>query len=111
LQVTEPKPDCRRQRVRSLPHAVRLMFHGLGALDMVVCYLLNDNDAERCRISLRQKSLISVFTLDIAGRVACLTGVIQSIQFDSDRATGMGWRVEMDLSTVASTAETPKVRQ
>jgi hypothetical protein len=83
----------------------------VGAPDMHVCYLLNDIDAERCRISLRQKSPISLFTFDIAGRVACLTGVVQSIQFDPNRATGMRWRVEMDLSAVALTAATPKARQ
>jgi hypothetical protein len=77
---------------------------------MHVCYLLNDFDVKRCRTSLREKSPISLFTMDIAGRVACLTGVVQSIQFDPNRATGMAWRVEMDLSTVASTAAPPKAR-
>ena len=78
---------------------------------MHVCYLLSDTDAERCRISLREKSAVSVITLDIEGRVASLTGVVQSIQFDPNRATGMRWRVEMDLSTVASMPLAPKVRQ
>jgi hypothetical protein len=75
----------------------------LGALDMHVCYLLSDIDAERCRISLREKSAVSLITLDIDGRVASLTGVVQSIQFDPNRATGMPWRVEMDLLAVTST--------
>jgi hypothetical protein len=82
-----------------------------GALDMHVCYLLSDTDAERCRISLREKSAVSVFALDIEGRVASLTGVVQSIQFDPNRATGMPWRVEMDLSTVTLMPRAPKVRQ
>jgi hypothetical protein len=72
---------------------------------MVVCYLRDDNeiDAERCRISLREKSLITLLTLDDAGRVVCWTGVVQSIQFDRKRAVGKRWRVEMDMATVAST--------
>ena len=78
---------------------------------MQVCYLLSDIDAERCRISLREKSTVSLITLDIDGRITCLTGVVQSIQFDPNRATGMPWRVEMDLSAVKSTPQTPKVRQ
>ena len=49
--------------------------------------------------------------LDIAGSVVCLTGVVQSIQFDPNRATGIEWRVEMELSTGASKPQTPKVRQ
>jgi hypothetical protein len=71
---------------------------------MSVCYLHNDNeiDAERCRISLREKSPVTLFTLDSAGHVFWLTGVVQSLQFDPNRARGMRWRVEMDLSTVAS---------
>jgi hypothetical protein len=83
----------------------------LGALDVHVCYLLSDTDAERCRISLREKSAVSLITLDIGGRVASLTGVVQSIQFDPKRATGMRWRVEMDLSTISSLPQTPKVHQ
>jgi hypothetical protein len=73
---------------------------------MYVCYLRDDNeiDVERCRISLREKSPITLFTLDDRGRVACLTGVVQSIQFDPNRAVGRRWRVEMDLLTVASTS-------
>jgi hypothetical protein len=64
---------------------------------MSVCYLRNDSaiDAERCRISLREKSRLTIFALDSAGRIACLTGVIQSIEFDPSRATGMRWRVIM----------------
>jgi hypothetical protein len=75
-----------------------------GALNMSVCYIREDNeiDAERCRISLREKSPITLFTLDRAGCALCLTGVVQSMQFDPDRAAGMRWRVVMDLSTVAS---------
>jgi hypothetical protein len=75
------------------------------SLVMSVCYLRDDHeiDAERCRISLRKKSPITLLTLDRAGHVVCLTGVVQSIQFDPNRAAGMRWRVEMDLATVAST--------
>jgi hypothetical protein len=72
---------------------------------MVVCYLRDDNeiDAERSRISLREKSPITLLTLDHAGRVVCLTGVVQSIHFDRNRAVGTRWRIEMDMATVAST--------
>jgi hypothetical protein len=68
---------------------------------MNVCYLRDDNeiDVERCRISLRNESSVTLFTLDSAGRVACLTGVVQSIQFDPNLAGGRRWRVEMDLWT------------
>jgi hypothetical protein len=71
---------------------------------MYVCYLRNDNeiDVERCRISLREKSPVTLFTLDSGGRVACLTGLVHSIQFDRKRAVGKRWRVEMELATVAS---------
>jgi hypothetical protein len=71
---------------------------------MTVCYLRNDNeiDAERCRISLRDKSPITLLTLDSAGHVVCLTGVVQSIKFDPGRGIGRRWRVEMDVATVAS---------
>jgi hypothetical protein len=64
---------------------------------MSVCYLRNDSeiDAERCRISLRERSRITIFALDGAGRIACLTGVIESMQFDPGRAIGMRWRVIM----------------
>jgi hypothetical protein len=71
---------------------------------MSVCYIRDDSEieAERCRISLREKLPITLFTLDRAGRALCLTGVVQSMQFDPDRAAGTRWRVVMDLSTVAS---------
>jgi hypothetical protein len=71
---------------------------------MSECYLRDDNeiDAERCRISLREKSPITLITLDDAGHVVCLTGVVQSIHFDPGRAVGMRWRVKMDVATVAS---------
>jgi hypothetical protein len=80
---------------------------------MIVCYLRDDNDvdAERCRISLRERSVITLFTLDSVGRVVCLTGVIQSILFDPKNNVGKRWRVEMDLSTVASTGPRPNARQ
>jgi hypothetical protein len=80
---------------------------------MSVCYLRNDSeiDVEQCRISLRDKSTISLFTLDSAGRVACLTGVVQSIRFDPKRPFGRRWRVEMDLATVAATGPGRKGRQ
>ena len=72
---------------------------------MYVCYLRDDNqiDVERCRISLREKSPITLFTLDNGGRGACLTGVVQSIDFDRHRAVGSRWRVKMEPLTVAST--------
>jgi hypothetical protein len=64
---------------------------------MSMCYLRNDSeiDAERCRISLREKSRITLFALDGKGRMACFTGVIESMQFDPDRAICMRWRVIM----------------
>jgi hypothetical protein len=71
---------------------------------MTVCYLRNDNeiDAERCRISLRQKSPITLLTVDGAGHVVCLTGVVRSIKFDHGRTVGKRWRVEMDVATIGS---------
>jgi hypothetical protein len=71
---------------------------------MIVCYLRNDSeiDAERCRISLGERSPTTLFALDDVGRVSCFTGVVLSIHFDPSRAIGMRWRVEMDVSTVAS---------
>ena len=72
---------------------------------MSVCYIHNDVDAVRCRISLREKSLVTLFTLDGKGRVAC--GVVLSI----DRALGGGWRVEIDLATAASIDRGRKTRQ
>jgi len=77
----------------------------MGASTVCVCYLKDDNeiDAERCRISLRNKSAITLFTLDSAGRIACLTGVVQSIKFDPKRPVGTRWRVEMDMATAATT--------
>jgi hypothetical protein len=65
---------------------------------MSVCYIHNEVDAERCRISLREKSAVTLFTLDRKGHVVWLSGVVQSI----DRALGGGWRVQVDLATVAS---------
>jgi hypothetical protein len=76
-------------------------------MDMSVCYIHNDVDAERCRISLREQSPVTLFTLDRKGRVVWLTGVVQSI----DRALGGGWRVEIDLATVASAVRGRKARQ
>jgi hypothetical protein len=112
LKVTELKPDCSPlARPITVPRRQLNCSMALGALDMHVCYFPSDIDAERCRISLREKSAVSLITLDIDGRVASLTGVVQSIQFDPNRATGMPWRVEMDLSAVTSTPQTPKVRQ
>jgi hypothetical protein len=80
---------------------------------MTVCFLRDDNevDAEHCRISLREKSPITLFAVDSAGRPACLTGVVQSIEFDRHRPAGMRWRVEMDLWTAASTGPRRKTRQ
>jgi hypothetical protein len=80
---------------------------------MIIGYLRDDSevDAERCRISLRKKSPITLFTTDSAGGVVCLTGVVQSIQFDRNRAVGKRWRVDMDLATVASIGRRPRTRQ
>ena len=71
---------------------------------MNVCYLRNDSefDVERCRISLGDRSTTTLFAQDDAGRVSCFTGVVLSIQFDPAREIGMWWRVEMDVSTIAS---------
>jgi hypothetical protein len=71
---------------------------------MTVCYLRNDNeiDAERCRISLREKSPITLLTLNGTGHVVCLTGVVRSIKFDPGRTIGRRWRVEMDVATIGS---------
>jgi hypothetical protein len=79
---------------------------------MIVCYLRNDSeiDAERCRISLGERSPTTLFALDDVGRVSCFTGVVLSIHFDPSRAIGMRWRVEMDVSTVASALAKPASR-
>jgi hypothetical protein len=89
--------------------AARREFHvrRAGVMNMSVCYIHNDVDAERCRISLREKSPVTLFTLDSKGRVVWLSGVVQSI----DRALGGGWRVEIDLATVASIGRRRKTRQ
>jgi hypothetical protein len=78
---------------------------------MIMCYLRNDSaiDAERCRISLGERSPTTLFALDDVGRVSCFTGVVLSIRFDPSRAIGMRWRVEMDVSTVASANLIPPV--
>jgi hypothetical protein len=78
---------------------------------MIVCYLRNDSEieAERCRISLGDRSPTTLFALDDVGRISCVTGVVLSIQFDPSRAIGMRWRVEMDVSTIASTDLTTPV--
>lgn len=100
---------------KRLPLSPRLIaaaavgFNGsqVGALNMSVCYIHSDVDAERCRISLCEKSPVTLFTVDSQGRVVWLSGVVQSI----DRALGGRWRVEMDLATVASTGRPRKARQ
>jgi hypothetical protein len=74
---------------------------------MSVCYIHNDVDAERCRISLREKSTVTLFTLDGKGRVVWLSGVVQSIE----HAFGGKWRVEIEIATVASTDYGRKPRQ
>src|SRR5271166_5436989 len=76
--------------------AARPEFHvrRAGVMNMSVCYIHDDVDAERCRISLREKSPVTLFTSDSRGRVVWLSGVVQSI----DRALGGGWRVEIDLA-------------
>jgi hypothetical protein len=89
--------------------ATRARFNGnqVGALNMSVCYIHSDVDAERCRISLREKSSVTLFTVGSKGRVVWLSGVVQSI----DRVVGGRWRIEMDLATVASTGRALKARQ
>jgi hypothetical protein len=76
---------------------------------MGVRYLRDDSeiDAERCRASLRDKSPIGLSTSDGAGRIAYVTGFIQSIVFDASRAIGLRWRVEIDVLTVASVSSVP----
>jgi hypothetical protein len=76
---------------------------------MYVCYLRDENefDVERCRISLRDKSPTTLSTLDGADRVAYVTGFVQSIEFDPNRAIGRRWRVEINILTVASLSSTP----
>jgi hypothetical protein len=73
---------------------------------MIVYYLRNDCevDAERCRFALREKSPVALSTVDGTGRVAHVTGFVQSIEFDADRAVGMRWRVAIDVLTIASTS-------
>jgi hypothetical protein len=75
-----------------------------GRENMIVCYLSNDSEivAERCRISLSERSPMTLFAVDGAGCVAGFTGVVLSMRFDPGCAVGMRWRVEMDISTVAS---------
>jgi hypothetical protein len=108
-------PEIRLPLSPRLISAARAGFNGnqVGALNMGVCYLRDDNDvdAERCRISLREKSPITLFTLDSAGRVSWWTGVVQSMRFDPNRAVGRRWRIEMDLATVASTGRARRARQ
>jgi hypothetical protein len=76
----------------------------MGALNVALCYLRVDNeiDAERCRISARERSPITLCALDSAGRISCSTGVVQSIGPDPNGHAGMRWLIEMDLLTVAS---------
>jgi hypothetical protein len=76
---------------------------------MSVCYVRNDSevDAERCRISLRDKSPIALSTMDGAGRITYMTGFVQSIELDPNRAGGSRWRIEMDVLTVASLSLVP----
>jgi hypothetical protein len=76
---------------------------------MSVCYLRNDSeiDADRCRMSLRDKSPIALSTMDGADHVAYTIGFVQSIEFDPNRAVGMRWRVELDVLTVASLSSVP----
>jgi hypothetical protein len=108
-------PEIRLPLSPRLISAARVGFNGnqVGALNMSVCYLRDDNDvdAERCRISLREKSPITLLTVDSAGRVSWWTGVVQSMRFDPNRAVGRRWRIEMDLATVASTGLARKARQ
>jgi hypothetical protein len=70
-----------------------------GVMTMSVCYIQNDVEAERCRISMREKSVVTLFTLDSNGRVVWLSGVVQSIE----RAFGGKWRVDIEIATVAAT--------
>jgi hypothetical protein len=81
--------------------------HRAGVMSMSMCYIHNEVDAERCRKSLREKSTVTLFTLDSKSRVVWLSGVVRSI----DRAFGGGWRVAIDVATVASTGPGRKTRQ
>jgi hypothetical protein len=76
---------------------------------MSVCYVRNDSevDAERCRISLRDKSPIALSTIGGAGCVTYMTGFVQSIEFDPNRAVGMRWLVELEVLTVALLSSAP----
>jgi hypothetical protein len=67
----------------------------LRGVTMRVFYISNDSniDAERCRISLRKKAPITIFGLNVEGRAACFTGIVTSIQFDSNRHPGARWQV------------------
>jgi hypothetical protein len=101
----QKRPNSRRLAPVRMPRRLaRRVQTAHVTIVMRVCYLRDDNeiDAERCRISLREKSPITLLTLDGAGKVVCFTGVAQSIQFDPSRAAGMRWRVEMELATAAS---------
>jgi hypothetical protein len=62
------KSDCRRGCAQSSPRVASFNARRTGALNMSVCYLHNDNeiDAECCRILLREKSPVMLFTLDSA---------------------------------------------
>ena len=53
-------------------------------------------------VRVEDVEMMTLFASDSNGRVLCLTGVVQSIQFDAARPVGMRWRVEMDLLTVGS---------
>jgi hypothetical protein len=92
-------------RIRPAPAAHRTFIaQGWGAKNMNMIYLRNDSeiDAERCRISLGERSSLTLFALDYAGRVSWFTGFVQSIQFDPNRVVGMRWRVEMEASALPS---------
>jgi hypothetical protein len=87
--------------------AIRFNGNQMRALNMSVCYIDSDVDAERCRISLREKSPVTLFTVQSRGRVVWLSGVVQSIA----RVFDGRWRIEMELATVASTGRARKARQ
>jgi hypothetical protein len=97
-------------RLRPTAAAHRLLkLFPVGAKIMFLCYLRNDSevDAELCRTSLREKSLVALSASDGAGSFAYLIGFVRSIEFNPSRTIGRRWRVEMDVLTVAPLNSTP----
>jgi hypothetical protein len=71
----QKRPNSRRLAPVRMPRRLaRRVQTAHVTIVMRVCYLRDDNeiDAERCRISLREKSPITLLTLDGAGKVCLL---------------------------------------